>query len=506
MKVLDVYRAQYFIACLENEIKRAEDSLSHITCLSTSLHELLAEFSNDLLIELDQLLLPTVVHEIHKAKLLGLLRGETSRERYVSFFVDDDGYTEHAKNIVIQYPLLFELTDNLIRHTFDALILCLSRYWNDIASIRQWLQFSETEISKIVPLSSSDRHRNQQSILICLSSGRKLIYKPVDLSPDCLFSAFVTKLELEVPYDIKTLNVLSKDNYGWMEFIHQQTCNASLEVKNFYRRAGVLLAIADALNYTDGHCENLIANGEFPILIDNETLFQNYERDVAQQKNILSTLLIQKVTDDSPFLNSAFQAAHGIKLEYLQTHAVNDQTDEIEIRYFGVNPSKHHHCPILGDTPCSAKDYIPEIIDGFQYAYEKISNKADEIIQDSVWWEQVGNAQSRIVIRETMTYMYLLRSILQPENLSRESSRSFLRQKLGNTTYTDYEVSDLLSLNIPYFYHLPGKRHLYGGKDQKYDNAFKEVATEVMKRHFKERSKEKKQFDCEIIRRHLTSS
>ena len=39
----------------------------------------------------------------------------------------------------------------------------------------------------------------------------------------------------------------------------------------FYRRQGALLALLYALEATDFHAENLIASGEFPVLIDLET-------------------------------------------------------------------------------------------------------------------------------------------------------------------------------------------------------------------------------------------
>lgn len=507
MKVQDVFRAQYFLACLEKEIKRTEKSLSHLSCFSISLHDLLVHFSSYLLIELDQLLLPTVVDEIHKAKHLGLLQGKDPEERYTNFFVNDKGYTAHAKDLVTKYPFLFELVDNLIRQTFDALILCLTRFWEDRHDIRQWLQkLPELMITQVQPLSSSDRHRKQQSILICFSCEKKLIYKPVDLLPDLLFREFLGFLDLDKPYDLRTLNVLPKGEYGWMKYIHQKACNTLVEVKNFYCRTGVLLAVTDALNYTDGHCENLIADGEFPILIDNETFFQNYEKTVAKQKNILSTLLIQKVTEDSIHLNSALQAPSGIKLEHLRTHPINDHTDEIEVRYFGINPSEHHHNPVFENRPQHASDYFQHVIEGYSYAYDRITCKVMDIIKNANWWERVSKSQSRIVIRETMSYVYLLRKIQQPENMTRTSSEKVLREKLGITAYTDYEVSDLLSLNIPYFYHLSGERHLYNGNGCRYENTFSETAIEVIKQQLMSRSEEKKFFDCNIIARHLTAT
>lgn len=104
-----------------------------------------------------------------------------------------------------------------------------------------------------------------------------------------------------------------------------------------------------------------------------------------------------------------------------------------------------------------------------------------------------------------MSYVYLLRKMQHPENMTKVASEALLREKLGKTTYTDYEVLDLLSLNIPYFYHLPGEKHLYNGDGHRYENAFTETAIEVMKKQLNNRSKEKKLFDCKIIARNLAN-
>ncbi len=197
MKVQDAFRAQYFFAYLERIIQQTQQTLSDFTCIAVPLQTLLTDFSANLLIELDQLLLPTIVFEFHEAKQSRKLFGESSEARYASFFVNDQEYTRQAKDIILKYPFLFELLDSLITQTFDSLVLFFKRYWQDKEEIKKWLKLSpELLISEIQPLRNSDRHRKQQTLLITFSDGNKVIYKPVDLSPDLLFGEFVTCLEL----------------------------------------------------------------------------------------------------------------------------------------------------------------------------------------------------------------------------------------------------------------------------------------------------------------------
>lgn len=506
MKVQDAFRAQYFLAILENEIAKVENYFSDYRCFARPLKSILNEFVFDLYVELDQLLLPTLVFEIHKAQKQGFLYGETPAARYESFFIQDNRYSEYARSILKTYPPLFERIDVLIHETLDAFCQFVHRFWNDYNEVKKWLLIPpDVMVHSIQMLKGADRHRGKQAYVVSFSDGSKAIYKPVDLTPDWLFRQFVQSLDLDEPYNLQTLEIFPRDGYGWIKYIDQEDCKNIHEVEDFYRRIGVLLAVASALNYTDGHCENLIAYGAFPVLIDGETFFQNYSPEIVKKKNILATLLIQKnqPEEDRVFV-SALQAPHGIKFDYLQTHAINDHTDEIEIRYFGLNPSPHHHCPTLNGKPFSAHDYVHFIIEGYCKGYSTITERVEKILNNKGWWKLASRVKARIVLRETMAYIYLLRKIQQPDWVrSHKETTVMLSEKLGSKPYTGYEVADLLKMNIPYFYHFPGERDLYDGNDHRYANVFEITAIEGLRNQFLNRSKEKMLFDCEILARHL---
>jgi len=503
MKVQDAFRAQYFLDFIETELKEIEEALRVLDFFDSSILDILQGFVEPLYQELDQIILPTIVYEIDVNR--PNLRGNSPKKRYESFFINERGFTSQARTLLKRYPLLEQYIKNLIQQSFDSLLMSINRFRENKAELTEWLA-KDLRIQKILPLRGADRHGCQQALLFVFSSDFKIIYKPVDLRPDLLFARFTEKLKLEFPFNLKGLEIRSYKNYGWIKYIEKNGCFQKQDIENFYRRAGVLLGIADALNYTDGHFENLMADEAFPVLLDGETLFQNYEQTVIDVKNILSTLLVQKVTDSETidFLNSAFQAPAGTKCERLKTYAIQDHTDNIEVRYQFLSSPIDHHLPTLNHVSYPAHAYIAEIVEGYKFVYKRISDKVRAILDDVEWWKTLGLIRSRILLRDTLAYVYLLRKLQLPDQLtSVEKAKKMLHEKLGNTPYSEYEINDLLSLNIPYFFHYPHKKSLYDSHGHEYSNVFTETAIERLKKQFLSRSDKKMEFDCEILRRHI---
>ncbi len=188
---------------------------------------------------------------------------------------------------------------------------------------------------------------------------------------------------------------------------------------------------------------------------------------------------------------------------YRGNSTLNDHTDDLHISFSGISNTLNHHRPFIKDLYHNSFDFIEEFIEGYSFAYDRVSEKKTQILNKLSWWEEVSQAQSRSVQRETSTYFYLLRKIQQPEYcISRNKAEKMLRKKLRNTMHTEYEVEDLLELNIPYFYRRPGEKHLYDGKDNCYANVFPGTAIDRMKEQFSNRSEREKRRDCALIRKH----
>ena len=83
------------------------------------------------------------------------------------------------------------------------------------------------------------------------------------------FLSWINSKGLSKPF--RVLEVIAKEEYGWIEFVEHRACRSKKEVKDFYHRAGSLLAVLYAMGTTDCHMENLIADRDQLILIDMET-------------------------------------------------------------------------------------------------------------------------------------------------------------------------------------------------------------------------------------------
>ena len=108
---------------------------------------------------------------------------------------------------------------------------------------------------------------------ITFNQGPRLIYKPKDLGIDLAYNDLLAWLNRRgAPVALRSLLVLARDGYGWVEFAAPEACRDEDAVERYYRRVGALVCLVYLLQGADCHAENLIASGEQPILVDCETL------------------------------------------------------------------------------------------------------------------------------------------------------------------------------------------------------------------------------------------
>src|SRR5579862_8999473 len=229
----------------------------------------------------------TLVLELNVARLQGLLEGETASERFEHFFqrLDDP---KIAKQLLDEYPVLSEQVSNRLE-LWAAYSLEFLRHlcedWQDLCTT-----FFTRDPGKLasVQFGAGDTHRKGRSVVIAgFTGGERLVYKPRSMAVDEHFNELLVWLnERGAEPAFRRPKSLGRGQHGWAEFIRREACASTAEVKRFYQRQGALLAVLFALEATDFHCENLIAAGEHPMLIDLEALFHPH--------------LMQGIGDDSP--------------------------------------------------------------------------------------------------------------------------------------------------------------------------------------------------------------
>ena len=107
-----------------------------------------------------------------------------------------------------------------------------------------------------------------------------------------------------------------------------------------------------------------------------------------------------------------------------------------------------------------------------------------------------------------MYYAHLLCLLEQTEVLtSRQNAEATLRTRLSQTgKYRECEIQALLRHDIPYFFHAPGERHLYGSDSDREENLFPVSAIEHLKNGWRRRSRTRRGQNCAQLRELLPLS
>src|SRR5699024_8845793 len=348
----------------------------------------------------------------------------------------------------------------------------------------------------------SDSHREGKTVAIfSFKEKKKIVYKPRSLEVDEKFNDFISYLnDMGLKYKLKTVRTINKGSYGWSEFIQHKECQEIKELNGFYHRIGSYLAILYALNAVDFHHQNLIAQGEFPVLIDLESLFHNNSRytdssafskaqDRIEQSVLRIGLIPRKIVSKDGIEGidlSGLGAQEGQVSPHKTTVIVDRDKDTIRIEERNYPIPVSHHRPMIHGKSINAAEYEEDIIIGFEETYSYFMNHKEELLESIDRFKDVSVRQ---ILRGTSRYANLLRISLHPDFMRDGLDREMILGKLWlDTKLNPYlksaipsEKNDLFLGDIPYFYSKPNSTHIWNSKDDKISQYFKRSSLKEIK-------------------------
>jgi type 2 lantibiotic biosynthesis protein LanM len=174
-------------------------------------------------------------------------------------------------------PVLLRLIASLTRQWIDTSQEMFIRLDADLSMIRRDILHSHTHgrITKIVGELSDPHNRGRSVQCLTFEGGVRVVYKPKDLQVDAAWYNLIKRLNLAAPpIELKAVRTISRDGYGWAEFIDHTGCRDSEGIERFFRRAGAWLALFHCFAASDMHHENMISAGDHPVPIDLEMILQ----------------------------------------------------------------------------------------------------------------------------------------------------------------------------------------------------------------------------------------
>jgi type 2 lantibiotic biosynthesis protein LanM len=472
----------------------------------------------------------TLVLELRVARLGGLLQGETPAQRFQSF-VQRLRRPEVALALFQDYPVLarqvMRYIDNWVRFSLSFLRhLCA-----DWEAIR--LAFSPgADPGVLVEVNGGvgDRHRGGRAVLLArFSSGFRVVYKPKALAVDAHFQELLRWLNARGDHPpFRTLTVLERGTYGWVEFVAAQGCTSAEEVGRFYERQGGYLALLYALEATDCHYENLIASGEHPVFIDLESFFHpRVEAMTAAQSDQLASqamaysvlrvgLLPQRFWANADSEGTDVSGLGGDEGQLTPRGVLSWKdagTDEMRaVRERKRMPGAQNR-PTLNGARVEVLDYAEAIVRGFTSVYGLLLERREELLSDDGPLARFARDEVRVILRPTRVYGVLLHESFHPDVLRDALERDHLFDRLWvAVVHRPYladviaaERADLLNGDVPLFTTRPASRDLWTSTGERLADFLGEPGMSLVQRRLRQLSAQDLKRQLWYIRAALTT-
>ncbi len=249
--------------------------------------------------------------------------------------------------------------------------------------------FPNRPSARIVGISPglSDVHEDGWAVCkITYEDGGELIYKPHISEVEGVWTVFLNEVsELAGLSPFKIPCVLKLDSGIIQEWIEQKPVSSEEAIAGYFFRAGFLSCIVFSLGGSDFHCENVIAFGDCPVLVDVETVVG---RHIGAESTILSNNFY-------PFLGFGKGLVPG-------DCALCDMAGTQNL------PT------IDGEVFFEAYAYGEYVLDGFKLAYQTLMTNERHLRELVKGFEGLS---ARLVLRPTMYYHKLMTLMNRPERM-----------------------------------------------------------------------------------------
>ena len=444
--------------------------------------------------ELKKAMMQTYVLELNVAREQGALKGSTPKERFESFDQMQSHFNQKS-TFWGEYPVLLRTITSILQDWSTVALEFTERFTGDMTMMREIFEIKGINLTD-VSFGVGDKHRNGRSVAVVSFDKEKIVYKPKPLQGDVHWNNVLDWVNSRSP-ELKLLPVRTwnRGDYGWAEHVHASSITSKIDAESYYWRGGVLLGLFHALCATDMHFENLITHSANPVVIDLETFFHQFhwESEMHPEEDLLNNsvmsigLLPQTVVVESEEgLHSFEPSAFGDDKDrgkYSSSMPRESGTDRMVLAPQSIQVQAPPESGLnLHDEAVSAKDYVDNLVAGFDWVYRTIMSEKQAWAGSDGILNAFSTVRMRHVAAPTFLYMNILGTACHPDYLrdALDQERLFAgMHKLGTESperneLIRHEIADLRKSNVPYFGSVPAKKGVLTSDDFWIDDFFSE--------------------------------
>ncbi len=412
-------------------------------------------------------------------RLINASLGGDPRQHYRAF-IDSFNYACWCE-LFAAFPVWTRLLTLTIVQWQEQISLCAQRLAEDRSLIEKKF-FRGGVLPQLISVRGDlgDSHRGGKSVLeLEFQNGRSLMYKPRSLRIDLAYNSLLEWCNNRLSvHDLRAVSTIDRGEYGWCEKIPYRQCRSPARRLSFYRRLGRLLAVWHLLRGTDCHFENLIAHGEYPVLIDIESLLHEPAREFALPSGSNAIITAQRVLSDSvlrvgmlPVWQDPGESGRAYDMSALggigeqrapfpQPRWRSINSDLMGLEQGEALVTRKQNEPSRAISVYDDQS-IKAIITGFSEQYNLFRQECDSPSLRSVL-SRFRTARSRYILRPTSCYGWFIERSIELDCLRSGIDRSLALERLaqwyfGENSYRrlapllDAEREALEQLDIPLF-------------------------------------------------------
>jgi type 2 lantibiotic biosynthesis protein LanM len=436
---------------------------------------LVRKLIDSLAIDLVEMIMKSAVLELNIKKLEGKLTGSTPEERFKSFliiqFKNDDNFLSFYSEYIVLARLLSQKTISFVKNIKQS----IQHYIHDQEIIDN--DFKMNGLIKYIKPGMGDTHQGGKTVIeFVFDSNQSIFYKPKNLIVSKAYNNLVEWINKHSELlDFPTVKTIYRDSYAWEIKINKEECNSGEQVKRFYKRFGQITGLMHCLRGGDFHFENIIANGESPVIIDLETLVQQHPPfklpDIASitakyesMESVIFTCLLPNRIYNSPEDNVGIDMS-ALKgddqtLPYKMLVPDHHGTDEMTYTLKEVvMQGGDENIPVLNNQLMDYSDYKQYIYTGFKATCEFMHLKIDQLLSNGLL-ETFAKTPVRVIPRPTLKYASILLESLHPDYLRNSLDRERMLENMWSNIFKQkqiakHEIEDMVIGDIPIFFTIP---------------------------------------------------
>ena len=462
-----IFFAEFYVGILDSSLKRLKKALEGSEgCFEQSIYD---DFAFHLASQLQNICLRSLIAELNAYKTKKMLKGQDAKEEYRYFCEEIIGKPGFKKRLFEKYPVLCRCIGERMEYLEAYYVEIINYFEKDRAQMLSIIG-SNSKVCKIAHMTGgiADVHnQGRQVIRIQLDNGKEILYKPRSMENEQKYMRMLRWLSKKTGVSQYEYDFRSFSDHSWCSIVEYKSCNSQEELREYYKRLGVQLFLTYFLSTKDLHYENIIACGEYPVLIDLETMVTttySHKRETADEEiyyrlshSVLATGLLPYShwnRGGKGIDSSGIGGNEGQTYPFKVPTVINPKTSQMHIEYRHPQTQKAQNLATMNGNFESPVRYEEEILSGFTQAYRAVLDCKEEF---KMRLRDLEDTKIRFLAADTQRYSMLLSSSYHPSLLKDGADREIFLYSLWrgrddeDKELVEKEVRSLLKGDIPYF-------------------------------------------------------